>query len=235
MLLKTKLLIGIDGTNSCIKKLLKIKNIVHKYNSVAYIFNCYIKKKNKKIAYQKIFNKGIIACLPLKQNIMKVVITTSNKEKLYLNSINSNRLKLYLQYVVNENIGEIKKITKSVCYGLIGVKSTEIIKKDLLFLGNAAITLNPITAQGFNLCVKDIFKLNNIIKSSIYQGNIKISYSNLLYYQLIRNYEYNLIFKNINLIYYFFKTNYFFPFYLRNFFFFIFRNSIYLKKKIYTI
>ena len=64
-------------------------------------------------------------------------------------------------------------------------------------LGNSAITLNPISAQGFNLAMKDISKIVLIIKKSLYMYKFKIFYKDLLYYQLVRNYEHDLLFKNV--------------------------------------
>ena len=162
---------------------------------------------------------------------MKAVITVNNKEKNYIDSLNLNELKLYIKTLLDKNIEEIKSITMPISYPLIGIKSVEIIKKNFLLMGNAAITLNPITAQGFNLAIKDIRCIINIIKNNIYEKKLILSYKNLLLYQIKRNYEHNLIFKNINIIFYFFKFDYILPKYLRQIFFKIFNNSLYLKKR----
>jgi len=147
----TNLLIGIDGSNSFTSKILKIKKTLHNYESSAFVLNCNVSTRNKNIAYQRIFNNGIIAALPIKENIFKIVVTASNQETSYLNLRCKNQLRIYLQYLIGGSIGEIKKLTKPISYVLLGTRSNEIVKKNFLLLGNAAITLNPISAQGFNL------------------------------------------------------------------------------------
>ena len=231
ILIKSNFFIGIDGTNSLIKKLMKIKSYVYDYENYAYIFNCNTKKKTKKVAFQKIFNNGIIACLPLKNNTIKIVMTVNKKEKMYLDSINNNKLKIYLKHLLGGNISEIKSLTNSINYYLLSIKSKEVMKKDLLLLGNAAITLNPITAQGFNLCIRDVDTFIYLFKKSQLSGKLKLSYKDLLYYQLKKNYEHNFMIKSINFIYYFFKTNYFISANLRNLVFMVFDNLTIIKKK----
>ena len=132
---------------------------------------------------------------------------------------------------MGKSIGEIKGITEPISYSLVGVRSNEIVKRNFLLLGNAAITLNPITAQGFNLSIKDVNKVCFIVKKSIIDTRLKICYKDLLYYQLVRNHEHETVYKNINIIFHFFKFNYFIPSYFRRFIFILFNNSSYFKKK----
>ena len=228
---KTNLIVGIDGANSFLRNFFKIDKEIYDYKSSAFVFNSIIKKKNINTAFQKVFNRGIIAALPIKHNIMKVVITASQSEANYLKSVNQPQLKIYLQHLLEEHIGEVHKVTKPLNYKLLGIKSREIIKKGLVLLGNAAITLNPITAQGFNLSIKDVEQTVKIIKRSVINRSLKLSYKDLLYYQLKRRHEHDIVIKNINLIFYFFKTNYFIASKWRKLAFIILDNSAYMKRR----
>ncbi|MGP1959815.1 MAG: FAD-dependent monooxygenase [Arsenophonus sp. NC-TX2-MAG3] len=83
-------------------------------------------------------------------------------------------------------LGEIKAISERYCFSLLLSEAKKLITHRLVLVANAAQTLHPIAGQGFNLGMRDVMILANIInKTANYGGDIG-AYSVLMQYQMQR-------------------------------------------------
>ncbi len=86
---------------------------------------------------------------------------------------------------------------------------TEYFKKNILILGQGIHSIHPIAGQGFNLILRDIKKLSQIIEKNLHLGlAIKDSYILKEFYDS-RNPENTVIGLGNDLIHTFFKRNQF--------------------------
>ena len=107
---------------------------------------------------------------------------------------------------------KIKNISNIQSYPINLNLKTKYFKKNVLILGDGLHTVHPMAGQGFNLVLRDIKKLKDLIFKTLKLGLlIKNSFILKDFYNS-RNPENNLFGLGINLTNMFFKNNkFFFP------------------------
>ena len=153
------LIINCDLNNLIAKKFF-FKKISKNYNSSAYSGIIRHKKIENNIATQTFTNLGPIAFLPISKEKTSIVFSI-NKE----GDINLEQLirKYNKKYVIKE-IGQFSKFElkssniRNYCY------------KNILAFGDLLHKLHPLAGQGFNMTVRDIKVLSEIIKNRIDHG-----------------------------------------------------------------
>jgi len=196
---KFDLIINCDG-NNIISKNIFYKKIFKDYKSSAYTALI----KHKKIINDKaiqIFTKnGPIAFLPISNNETSVVFSKVNNKDQF-NSIKLENI--IFKYAVKYKIKNISKIKK---FPLILSISRKYFEKNIMALGDALHKIHPHAGQGFNMTLRDIKILSNIIDERLNLG-LPLDYS---IYEKFENKtkHFNFIFSTgIDLIYEFFKIN----------------------------
>ena len=129
----------------------------------------YVKHNLKKLnPSQHFLNEGPFAILPFDKNTFSFVWSVNK------NFYNKNKLKI--KEVVNQ---KIRKALNKKCYlKIFNIQSYPIhlklqsnyYKKNNLVLGEGLHSMHPIAGQGFNLILRDIKKLNEIIKKTLNLG-----------------------------------------------------------------
>lgn len=118
-------------------------------------------------AQQFFLKEGPLAILPFKKNHFSIVWSLGNK--YYLK--NKNNISLFVKNKLN-NLFKFKKITlsKIQSYPLSLSIKTNYFKKNILILGDGLHVIHPIAGQGFNLILRDIRKIDELIKYNIRLG-----------------------------------------------------------------
>jgi len=159
--LEPRFLIVSEGVDSKIKNILKIDSKIIDYSQTSYVFNA--KASFKKNTAIQIFNKyGIFAGIPSDKNNFNLILSINSnyKDKIFENeSPNINLLKsIFRGYV--DNLHDLSFVSK---YELVTSRANEIIKDNILLLGNSSQLLHPIGAQGFNLALRNVDDMINCI------------------------------------------------------------------------
>ena len=148
------------------KKLLGNREIGRDYYEQSITGN--VKHNIRDLGAQQYFLKeGPLAVLPFKKNSFSIVWSLDNKyyfkNKKNILLITKNKL---------SNLLKTKKIKidKIQSYPLRLSLKTKYFKKNILILGDGLHTIHPIAGQGFNLILRDIRKVNELIKYNIRLG-----------------------------------------------------------------
>ncbi|MDC1096114.1 FAD-dependent monooxygenase [Pelagibacteraceae bacterium] len=138
----------------------------------------YIKHNSKLINPRQYFlNEGPLAFLPFKKNVFSFV--WSLNKNFYENNLSK------LKTLINE---KLKSLFGKSCYFKISEISSYPIhlnlqknyyKKNVLILGEGLHTVHPVAGQGFNLVLRDIKKLTELIKNNLMLG-MTLKNSNIL-------------------------------------------------------
>jgi len=135
---------------------------------------------HKNQAFEHLTSEGPIALLPINQNEYLLIWTIkSNDLNTFLSQDKTNlmnQLKVAYPHIPCETwqeIGERK------AYPIIPNQVKCPIKTRLVLMGNAAHTVHPVGAQGFNLSLKDVAVLSQLIHTAITE-NRDISNETLL-------------------------------------------------------
>ena len=207
------LIVLCTGINSDLYKKITInRNIEKNYKEVA-ITTTIKHRSGIKNARQYFLNEGPLAILPFSNNSFSVVwsINATFFDENY--KIIKNLLKSKIQTILDKI--KISSIDNINSYPLYLNLKTNYFKKNVLILGDGLHAVHPLAGQGFNLVIRDVKKLSELISRTVKLG-ILISNSNILKdFFNSRKPENNILGLGVNLTNMFFKNNkYFSP--LRN-------------------
>ena len=156
------LIINSEQNNPITKKYFQ-KKIEKNYKSLAHTAIIDHKKIENKIATQIFTKKGPIAFLPLSNNQTSIVFSN-----------NSTKLmdKLSLLQIINKynNQYKITKISEVESVGIKFLVLRDYIFKNILSFGDLIHKVHPLAGQGFNMTIRDIKSLSNILDENIKLG-----------------------------------------------------------------
>ena len=193
---KYNIVINTDHSNLITQKYFS-KKIIKKYNSYAY--SCIIDHQNilNDTATQIFTKKGPLAFLPISSKKTSIVYSIKNSKKIKDRTI----IDLINHYNFKYKIKKINKIEK---FELKSINLRCYYHNKFLAFGDLLHKIHPLAGQGFNMTLRDIKILLNIIKKRKELG-LPMDYSiNKEFEKKIRHK--NFIFSNgIDLIYEFFS------------------------------
>ena len=199
---KYDLIINCDSLNIITKKFFN-KKIIKKYNSNAYTTIISHDKILNNTAIQIFTSKGPIAFLPISNTETSVVYSIPN----YIIETKKNIEKLIRDKNIKYKIKNLEKINN---FEINFLNLRSYYHNNILAFGDLLHTIHPLAGQGFNMTIRDIKILLNIIRNKIEVGlafdkSINIEFQNKTKHK-------NFIFSNgVDLIHEFFnierKTN----------------------------
>jgi 2-octaprenyl-6-methoxyphenol hydroxylase len=159
-----KLLVAADGKNSSIKKKLNIASTTFEYNQNALVFTIKHQKKHNNVAYEHFYPSGPFAILPLKDQHMSSVVWTERTEaaKIFAN-MEKEEISFFLQQKCQLTHGNVEISSKVFSYPLSLVFAHKYYDQRTVLIGDSLHFIHPIAGQGFNLSLRDINYLANLI------------------------------------------------------------------------
>ena len=194
------LIINCENFNLFTQKFLKNK-FSKNYKNKAYTTIIKHPKINNQIATQVFTENGPIAYLPLSPTLTSVVFSLESKtmsqisnQKIYKKILEYNPYYKKISFSKIENFNLYFKLPKNYFY------------KNILFFGDTIHSIHPLAGQGFNMVIRDIMKLNNIIDERI---NLGLSIDKSIYSEFEKRAKsLNSVFSfSIDLIYELFRVN----------------------------
>ncbi|WMY97323.1 MAG: FAD-dependent monooxygenase [Arsenophonus sp.] len=143
--------------------------IKKKYRQYAIIANILTQKYFSKKAFEIFIKNDLISLFPMKNQFYSLIWSHSMNKNDFLVKKN-NFFLTNLEKYLEKKLGKIKLIENIHFVPLFYMYAKKIISHRLVLIGNAAQTLHPIGAQGFNLSMQDIVLLSNIISNASKNG-----------------------------------------------------------------
>ena len=172
------------------------KKIIKEYDSIAYTTIISHEKIINNTATQIFTKKGPLAFLPISNKKTSIVYSVHNSLKK-VNDINE----LIKQYNLKYKINKIDKIEN---FELRSLNLRSYYHKNILAFGDLLHKIHPLAGQGFNMTIRDIKVLLNIIKNKLDLG---LELNSSVNKEFEKNVKYkNFIFSNgVDLIHEFFN------------------------------
>ena len=158
-----KLCVGADGGNSQVRKLTHIQSSRSDYHRSAIICNLRSSQPHQSIAYERFTKSGPIALLPLTANRFSVVYCVENKDLDAIKHLSDSAFLSHLQSEFGFRAGIFEETGKRDVYPLSLLTSNHPISHRVVCIGNAAHSLHPVAGQGFNLGLRDLYVLAEVI------------------------------------------------------------------------
>ena len=176
----SQLLIAASGANSGLHQLLGINSNVINYQQDAIIGNVMTDIPIENRAFERFYSEGSIAFLPLENSRSAFiwVLPKKNSEQMMITS--DNEFLGSLQKEFGLRLGKFSDLGNRVKYSLKLTKALRLHSKRAVLVGNAANSLHPIAAQGFNLGLRDVATLSDCIYEGIINEEFETNIGKLL-------------------------------------------------------
>lgn len=160
---RVKLLVAADGANSVLRNTKNIVSNTIDYEQLAIVTNVKIAAKNITTAYERFSANGVIALLPFGPQNIKCVWTAPNVIAAQLKAMSDIEFIAALQAVIGFRLGKFNTISERKSFAIVQTCADPIYSEGLVLIGNAANTLHPVAAQGFNLGIRDAVTLAKVL------------------------------------------------------------------------
>ena len=161
--LQARLVIAADGTRSDCRQLLGIESESADRGSVALSGELQLTSSHQGQALQRFSELGVIAILPLADpKRVRFVLSVSAQQKEKVSSWGKRRwLRFWQRALRGRLMVESQKLTGE--FPLSTQMAKEVQRPGVVLLGNAAHTIYPLAAQGFNLTWRDVAALVELL------------------------------------------------------------------------
>ena len=168
--LSANLLVGADGGNSSVRTLLDIPQQVTDYGQTALVTTVKTSLPHNNIAYERFTDSGPLALLPIGKNRCSVVWTRHNEDAEALMKGNEHDFLDALQQCFGFRLGKLMLVAPRRAFPVTLVRAGRMCVGRAVIIGNAVHQLHPVAGQGFNLGLRDVVQLADMILNQHAQG-----------------------------------------------------------------
>jgi 2-octaprenyl-6-methoxyphenol hydroxylase len=154
--LRTRFVIGADGTDSLVRQQAGIAAEEVDYDQNAIVTRTHLQRSHRHIAYERFVENGAIAMLPLNDLECATIWSTSSAQAKTLMSLSDADFLQQLQQMFGYRLGRLQNISARHCFPLRMMRAKQMYAGRIFLLGNAAHTVHPVAAQGFNLALYEV-------------------------------------------------------------------------------
>lgn len=185
--IETSLLVIADGANSQTAQKLGIHSDKKPYGQQGIIANIALQDAHNGVAYERFTDQGPMAMLPLPDfdgsPRCALVWTQPPERAAELMTATDKDFLQALQESFGYRMGMVEKVGERVAYPLALTTASEQVRRNIVVLGNAAHSLHPVAGQGFNLSLRDVATLADVLGKAKLAGTDFSSLETLERYQ----------------------------------------------------
>ena len=168
--LHTPLVVAADGAHSAVRQAAGIEALRSEYAQVAIVTNVTAAEPHRNTAYERFTASGPLAILPMAGNTCGVVWSAHRTEVDAILKWSDQEFLAHLQERFGERLGRFSRVGRRVSYPLALTRVREPMRERLVLIGNAAHTVHPVAGQGFNLGLRDVAALAEVIEDALRDG-----------------------------------------------------------------
>lgn len=161
--LRARWVVAADGTNSFIRQACGIGSIEHDYRQTLFVCTAQTDKASDGTAYERFSSQGPVALLPMPEGRYGAVCGVAGDQAGKIMQLPDAAFADYLQSRFGWRAGKILRVGARSHYPIKRVLADRLCADSVFILGNAAQTIHPIGAQGFNLGLRDALCLARIL------------------------------------------------------------------------
>jgi 2-octaprenyl-6-methoxyphenol hydroxylase len=161
-----RLLVAADGGRSAIRERLGIAQRHHAYGHHAVVANVTPSLPHTGVAYERFTETGPLALLPMTGNRCGLVWTTRDEDIADVLGLDDHAFLARLQERFGFRLGRFVAVGRRGHYPLeLRLADTQVLER-VAVIGNAAHTVHPIAGQGFNLGIRDVAVLADVLTAA---------------------------------------------------------------------
>lgn len=168
--LECALLVAADGGNSSIRERLELPVVRWQYGQSAVVTNITPSRAHANVAYERFTDSGPVALLPMSGQRCAVVWTVRDVQLDAVLALDDAGFIAAFQQRFGQRLGRFVRVGRRAAYPLSLLRARESVRGRVAVIGNAAHTLHPIAGQGFNLGIRDVAALAEVIDDAFAAG-----------------------------------------------------------------
>ena len=177
--LSAKLLVGADGGQSSVRRLLDIPQQVTEYGQTVLVTTVKTSLPHKNIAFERFTASGPLAMLPASKDECSVVWTRTHEEADALMLGSEADFLAALHDCFGYMLGALRLSAPRRAFPLTLIRAESMVSGRAIILGNAVHQLHPVAGQGFNLGIRDVVQLAEMLQQQ-QQENADVGEQGLL-------------------------------------------------------
>ena len=161
--LDARLALIADGADSAARAALGIDHRRIDYGQSALVVNVEVGRPRDGLAYERFTSEGPLAMLPLGGKRYACVWTCSPARAAELEAVDDAAFGAALQDCFGYRLGIVERVGKRVAVALMRTQAEALSRGRCVLIGNAANALHPVAGQSFNLSLRDIAGLRELL------------------------------------------------------------------------
>ena len=159
----TRLVVAADGVQSAVRSAFGVDAESRDYQQTAVITTVLPQRFHEHVAYERFTDSGPLALLPLEGGRCTLVLTLNKATADLAMTWSDAEFLAELQKRFGFRLGRFLKVGRRVPYPLALTRAARTSAGRCAIVGNAAQGLHPVAGMGFNLGLRDIASLAEII------------------------------------------------------------------------
>ena len=162
--LHSRLLVGCDGSQSAVRTALRIGTDIVDYHQTLVVARVQASHRPDGTAWERFTPTGPTALLPRGDQQYGAIHCVDRLSVADLAAMEDTQWLKTLQAVVGSRVGRLLATGPRHFYPLVQSRALSCIAARTILMGNAAQTIHPIGAQGFNLGLRDALTLAQLLQ-----------------------------------------------------------------------
>ena len=158
-----KLIVAADGAQSAVRSAVGVDARVRDYGQTAVITTVLPQRFHDNVAYERFTPSGPLALLPLDGGRCTLVLTLTKEAAQSAMAWSDLEFLAEVQRRFGFRLGRFLKVGRRVHYPLFLTRATRTSSGRCVIIGNAAQGLHPVAGMGFNLGLRDVASLAELI------------------------------------------------------------------------
>ncbi|MEM1089275.1 MAG: 2-octaprenyl-6-methoxyphenyl hydroxylase [Pseudomonadota bacterium] len=167
----TQLLVGADGTASRVRDAIKIPSERYDYDQTAIIANVTPQEFHEGRAFERMTDTGPLAMLPHVERRCGVVWCCRSADAEAILAMSDREFLAAVQERFGYRLGHLERVGVRASYPLARLTVPSPVARRSVIIGNAAHTIHPVAAQGFNLGLRDVAALTELLTEAAASGD----------------------------------------------------------------
>jgi 2-octaprenyl-6-methoxyphenol hydroxylase len=158
-----KLIVAADGAQSAVRGAFGVDAQVRDYAQTAIITTVLPQRFHDNVAYERFTPSGPMALLPLDGGRCTLVLTLTQEAAQSVMAWSDQEFLAEVQRRFGFRLGRLLKVGRRVPYPLSLTRAMRTSSGRCVIIGNAAQGLHPVAGMGFNLGLRDVASLAELI------------------------------------------------------------------------
>ena len=163
---RTRLLVACDGKHSPLRAHMKLPVLRWGYDQTAIIVNIAHEKPHHGVAHEVFYPDGPFAILPMRDNHVSIVWTEKAARARSFLALDDAAFLSAARERIGDHLGDLRLASPRQSFPLSLLYAPRLVAERFVLAGDAAHGIHPIAGQGFNLGIKDIAALAQVLSDA---------------------------------------------------------------------